>query len=100
MELLRISVAVVIFLVVVCLAFLRIDNAIELPADLARIEAVRDAVARVPVSAAEDVYGQAADWNQTIAYRRTIRRTSVFGFVWPAAWDTVSAIEVPQPVNP
>ena len=96
LEFLMIAGIVSLGVVAVILGLIGIGNQLCFPGDLARIESVRADVQRVSGTEAEDIMGQAAEWNQHIASNKAYNRMWFVCLLTPNAWDTVQPIEIPK----
>jgi len=85
---------IIVLLILSILGLLWALPFISFPAEVARIESVRDAVQKVLPGKAEDIMGQALDINKTIAVKQTYNK-----FWWadrfiPDGWDYIKKIDV------
>lgn len=69
---------------------------LSLPGDMADIAALRVAAAQVQPNEAEDVAGQVAEMNRTIASNKAYNRIWWSALIVPNAWDTVTPITMPS----
>jgi len=90
-----VGLCVAIFLLLFGIAWL--NNTLSLGAEMAEVEQVRHAAAVVDPQQAEDVVGQAVDWNRTIASNRAWNKAPIIGLAIPDEWDRVEYIEIPTP---
>jgi hypothetical protein len=95
-----IILAVFALIVVAIVGMILAINYGSLPGELAQIEQLRSDARKVRDPNSEDVVGQIAEVNRTIASNKKYNRMWWSAWAIPDAWDDVQLIEVPGGPTP
>ena len=94
MEYIAVPLFLLFVLAVIMVGTVAVDERVKYTSAVPMIEHLRKDIRVVAPSRAEDVYGQATQWNQTIAKKQAWNQVPFVCLLIPNGWDMVQPIEV------